>query len=98
MGWVDAAAGDRFAELELSVLVQGVVLTDDRRATADALAPLLPTLSVDDILTSPYSLIGTPTQIAEQLRERRQRLGISYLTVFEKDLDAMAAVMAELIT
>jgi probable F420-dependent oxidoreductase len=91
--WVLSAAGARFDQLELSTLVQGVTVTADRRATAEQLQPLLPALRVDDILASPYGLIGTPAQIAEQLRERRDRLGISYITVFEKDFDAMAAVI-----
>jgi probable F420-dependent oxidoreductase len=93
VGWVRAAAGDRLADLELSTLVQGVTLTGDRRATAEELRPLLPDLGVDDVLSSPFGWIGTPAQIAEQLAERRRRLGISYLTVFEKDLDAAAAVI-----
>jgi probable F420-dependent oxidoreductase len=91
--WVLTAAGPRFDELELSTLVQGVVLTDDRRAAAEQVQALVPTLRVDDILSSPYSLIGTPRQIADQLRERRDRLGVSYITVFEKDADAMAKVI-----
>jgi hypothetical protein len=51
---------------------------------------------VDEVLSSPYSLIGTVDQIAEQLTEQRERVGISYLTVFEKDTDAMAGVIARL--
>lgn len=91
--WVRRAAADRFDGLELSTLVQGVTITSDRRATAAELQPLLPALSIDDILSSPYGLIGTPEQIADQLLDRRERLGISYITVFEKDLDAMADVI-----
>ena len=91
--WVRTAVPERFDELELSTLVQGVTITADRRSTATELQPLLPALTVDDILSSPYGLIGTPQQIADQLVDRRERLGISYLTVFEKDLDAMAQVV-----
>ena len=91
--WVRDAAGERFDQLELSTLVQGVTITDDRRATAADLQPLLPALSVDDILRSPYGLIGTPAQIADQVRERRDRLGVTYLTVFEKDLEAAAQII-----
>ena len=94
VGWVRAAAGDRASRLELSTLVQGVTLTGDRRSTARALQPLLPSLSVDDILNSPYGLIGTAPQIADQLRRQREQLGISYITVFEKDLEAMSSVIA----
>jgi probable F420-dependent oxidoreductase len=96
VGWVKASAGDRFDQLELSVLVQGVTLTDDRAAVAAQLQQQVPTLSVDDILSSPYSPIGTANQIAEELAERRERLGISYITVFEKDMTAMTEVMAVL--
>ena len=91
--WVKTAAGDRFDQLELSALVQGVTITHDRRAAATEVQPLVPALTVDDILASRYSLIGTHEQIAEQLRDRRERLGITYLTVFEKDLDSMAKVI-----
>lgn len=45
---------------------------------------------------TPYSLIGTAEQIGGELAERRERLGISYITVFEKDLTAMTEVMAVL--
>jgi hypothetical protein len=32
----------------------------------------------------------------ETLRERRERYGISYLTVFERDMEAFAPVVAQL--
>jgi probable F420-dependent oxidoreductase len=93
VSWVLTAAGSRFDQLELSTLVQGVVLTDDRRGAAEQVQALVPRLHVDDILSSPYSLIGSHEQIADQLRDRRDRLGVSYITVFEKDADAMAKVI-----
>jgi probable F420-dependent oxidoreductase len=96
VGRVRDQAGDRFEQLELSVLVQGVTLTDDRRSVAEGLRERIPQLSVEEILSSPYSVTGTVNQIAEQLMERRERLGISYITVFEKDLVAMAEVIEEL--
>ena len=91
--WVRAAAAHRFDDLELSTLVQGITVTDDRLAAAAEVQPLLPTLTTDDILRSPYALFGTHRQIADQLSERRARLGVSYLTVFEKDLEPMARVI-----
>ena len=94
--WVRTAAGDRFASLELSTLVQGVTITGDRRASAREVQPLLPTLTVDELLTSPYSLIGTANQIADQLLEQRRELGVSYITVFERDFDAMVSIIERL--
>jgi probable F420-dependent oxidoreductase len=94
---VREAAGDRFDRLELQTLVQGVTLPDDRRAAAEQVQPLVPGLGIDEILASPYVLIGTVEEIAQQLRDRREKFGISYLVVFERDLDAMAEVRACLI-
>ncbi|WP_241779698.1 hypothetical protein [Streptomyces natalensis] len=48
------------------------------------------------VLDSPTLLIGTPAQMAEQLRERRERYGFSYITVLEPFLDAFAPVLEEL--
>ncbi len=41
-------------------------------------------------------VIGSVEQIADALRDRRQRLGISYPVVFEKDMESFAGVIARL--
>jgi len=68
-------AGSRFGSLELNALIQRVMVADDRRATAASLQAHLPAMSVDEILDSPFLLIGTYDQMAEALRERRDRFG-----------------------
>ena len=96
ISWVRAAAGKRFASLELSTLVQSVHLTE---SPADAIAAITaedPSLRTADLERSPYILIGSPAGIAEQLLERRERLGVSYVTVFEKDLGAFASIIERL--
>jgi probable F420-dependent oxidoreductase len=93
---VREAAGDRYDRLELNALVQRVVVTDDRRQAAEALARRWTQLDAEDILWSPYVLIGTVDQLVEDLRARRQRWGISYYIVFEPDRDAFAPVVARL--
>ena len=55
-----------------------------------------PSLRATDLDGSPYVLIGPVEAIAEQLAERRERLGVSYVTVFERDLEAFAPVIARL--
>lgn len=78
------AAGARFAELELSVLVQMVVITGDRHAAADRLiAERGWNATPEALLDSPFVLIGTVEEIAAQLRSYRERFGISYLAVFD---------------
>ncbi len=90
------AAGARFERLELSALVQRVIVTDDRRAGAEELTRRWPALGVDDILDSPFLLLGTLDEIAGQLVARRARWGISSYVIFEPSLDAFAPIVARL--
>ncbi len=78
---VREAAGDRFDSLELNALLQVVQVTSDRRAAAEAVAARVK-LAVDDILDSPFVLLGTHEQMAEQLLQHRDRFGVSYWVTF----------------
>ena len=90
------AAGARYERLELNALVQRVEVTDHRYTAAEELAGRWPQLSAAEILQSPYVLIGTVDQIVEDLQSRRERWGMSYYVVFERDMDAFAPVVARL--
>jgi probable F420-dependent oxidoreductase len=92
----EAAGEERHARIELNALVQRVVVTEDRRAVAEELARRWPELSTDEILQSPYVLVGTVEQMIEDLETRRQRWGISYYSVHEPYLDDFAPVVARL--
>lgn len=78
------AAGDRFDAIELNALIQFVVHTDDRQASAAELAAAFGGVSADYVLDSPFVLLGTHEQMAEQLAERQRRFGVSYWTVFDE--------------
>jgi probable F420-dependent oxidoreductase len=93
---VREAAGDRYDRLELSALVQRVVVTDNPRQAAEELASRWTQLSVEEILQSPYALIGTVDHLVEELSRRRDRWGISYYVIFEPYMDAFAPVVARL--
>jgi len=93
---VREAAGDRYDRLELNALVQRVVVTDDRRQCAEELTRRWRQLSADEILQSPYVLIGTLDQLVEDLQARRERWGISYYVIFEPYMDAFAPAVARL--
>jgi len=86
------AAGDRFPSLQLNTLVQSVVVTDNRRQAAEKMAGEWE-VTIDQLLESPLLLIGTIEQIVEQLHARRQRFGLSYITIFERDLASFAPVL-----
>jgi hypothetical protein len=53
----------------------------------------LPYLTAEQILDVPTLLIGTAAQIADTLRARRERYGISYVCVQERDMAAFAPVI-----
>ncbi|MGH7384154.1 MAG: TIGR03621 family F420-dependent LLM class oxidoreductase [Candidatus Rokuibacteriota bacterium] len=93
--WVRAAAGDRFDSLEIHALIQAVVVAERRTAAADRLASRFK-VARDVVLETVYVLLGTVEEICKTLRERRERYGISYLTVFERDMEAFAPVVARL--
>jgi probable F420-dependent oxidoreductase len=109
MAFVRACAADRADEIEWHLLVQAVVVTSDRRGAAEervaewrrsaeaALASdprAVPT--VEEMLETPYLLIGTPDEIAAQLRRSRKRWGFSYVTVHEPYMREFVPVIERL--
>src|SRR5215213_1904943 len=96
VAWVRGQAGGRFDQIELNALVQRVIVTDDRQQAAEELTARWTTLTTEEILQTPYLLIGTVEQMVEALQERRERWGFSYIVVHEWSLDALAPVVARL--
>ncbi|MGY4652137.1 TIGR03621 family F420-dependent LLM class oxidoreductase [Mycobacterium sp. URHB0021] len=84
IGIVREAAGNRFESIELNALIQFVVETDDRQASAAELAAAFGGISPQFVLDSPFVLLGTHEQMAEHLTERQRRFGVSYWTVFDQ--------------
>ncbi len=90
--WIKSQArARREGDLELNALVQAVVITDDRRSAAEALAADVEGLTVGDALATPFVALGTADEIAQHLLDCRQRWGISYYVV--REIDAFAPVM-----
>jgi probable F420-dependent oxidoreductase len=104
--WIHEAAGERSAELELNTLIQHVRVTDNRHQGVEEILAAYASWpsdlvvnvprSTEEILEAPYCLIGTVTQIVEQLQERRERYGISYITVHGGATEALAPVIERL--
>jgi probable F420-dependent oxidoreductase len=90
------AAPERFPNLEFNILLQRLVVTDDTRRASEELSREWTPLTPAEVLDTPCLLLGTIDTIVDALRERRERLGISYLVVFERDMEAFAPVVARL--
>ncbi|MGW4236254.1 TIGR03621 family F420-dependent LLM class oxidoreductase [Streptomyces sp. NPDC004749] len=89
-------AARRSSPAERNLLLQMVTVTTDRRAAVRDLLPHLPHLSVDEVLELPLLALGTVGQIADQLRELRERLGFSHFTVLDPYMEALGPVIEEL--
>ncbi|MFV1989871.1 MAG: TIGR03621 family F420-dependent LLM class oxidoreductase, partial [Acidimicrobiales bacterium] len=94
VAWVRDAAGDRFDDLELNLLVFGVSITDNPMGEAIQLSKLF-NVSPEMLLASPHVWIGSAEQIAEDLYEYRERWGFSYFCVQGDAMDATAAIVNE---
>jgi probable F420-dependent oxidoreductase len=95
LGWVKAAAGDRFPEIELMATIFVANVTDDRDSVAAAMAAGFES-EPRDVLEMPHFLIGTIDQMIEDLRIRRERFGISYFVLPDSAAESLAPVVERL--
>jgi alkanesulfonate monooxygenase SsuD/methylene tetrahydromethanopterin reductase-like flavin-dependent oxidoreductase (luciferase family) len=104
VAWVERMAGDRFPDLELQLLLLVVIITNHRRQAAAQLLQDIQNepiankdaMDIEELLESPYLLIGTVEQMAEQLLQRRQQLGISYISAFGDGVGPLSKVIERL--
>ncbi len=94
---VRSAASDagRLADIEMNVRVFMVFVTDDVDRALGTLSEFTgaPTEVIAD---SPFALVGPTGKIVDELRERRDRWGFSYIIVGQNDVEAFAPVVGEL--
>jgi probable F420-dependent oxidoreductase len=95
VAFVRNAAGARMDDLELNVFASRVEVTDNRKAAVEQLGAQLQ-LTTEQVEASNSFLFGSVESIVDQLQERRERLGISYVMVFAQVMDALAPVVARL--
>ena len=94
---VRAAADDagRADRIEMSIRTFMVFVTDDVTAAYDTLTQFTGA-PAEVIRESPFALVGPPAKLIEDLHERRERWGFSYVVVGQNDVDAFAPVVAAL--
>jgi probable F420-dependent oxidoreductase len=83
-------------DVELNVLVQAVVVTDDPVEAAEGVVQRAPYLTVEDVLATPYVWIGSVESICDNVRGYRERWGMSYFTIFDHFFDAAVPIVAAL--
>lgn len=95
IGWIKAAAGDRFDHLELGATVFVAIVTDDQKGMVERVSQGFG-MSVEETLQSPHALIGSVDQMADALQERRERFGFSYFAISGDGFAALAPVVNKL--
>ncbi len=97
LSWVRDGAGERFDQIELS-LIPTLVVTDDRIGTAVRLIAERgwDGVTVDDVLAMPSLLIGHVDEICATLCQRREEFGFSYYIVSDQIAEEFAPVVARL--
>ena len=90
-----AVAGGRLERIELNVIVFDARVTDLRRSLAESVSAWLGA-AVTAVLRTPFFLYGSRRSIVEDLLERRERLGISYIALPERAMRSFAPIVAEL--
>lgn len=88
-------AGGRMAQIELNIRAFLTNVTDDGPAARERLAGALG-VPVEMLETSPFALIGSPDELVEQLQQRREEYGFSYVIVGQDDVQKFAPVVAAL--
>jgi probable F420-dependent oxidoreductase len=95
VGWVQAAAGDRFADLVLHTRVSVAAITDDGGGRAAEQAPAHD-LSVEEFLASPHVLVGTLPELVDKLERLRNELGFSSFTLSHGAMEDLAPLVDRL--
>jgi alkanesulfonate monooxygenase SsuD/methylene tetrahydromethanopterin reductase-like flavin-dependent oxidoreductase (luciferase family) len=94
---VRQAAGERFEEIELS-MVASVIITDHRQEAAEKFARDRgwQAIAADEVLTMPAVFIGTVDYIVDEMQGRRERYGISYYVLFDQLIESVAPLVTRL--
>ncbi|MDP9070844.1 MAG: TIGR03621 family F420-dependent LLM class oxidoreductase [Actinomycetota bacterium] len=95
VAWVEEAAGERFAQLELHCHTAFCLVGANARATAEAMAPAFG-ITPEQALGVPVALVGGLEEICESLHQRREEYGFSYWSVPGDAFEAFAPVVARL--
>jgi probable F420-dependent oxidoreductase len=95
IGWVRDGAGDRFDDIEIEIGAYFTVVTDAREATLAKMAPMF-ALEPEHLGEHPHALIGSVDAICDQLIQRREKYGISYITFSGSVVEAVAPIVERL--
>jgi probable F420-dependent oxidoreductase len=94
--FVRSAAGDRFDQLELNLVITGVPRAGETIPNLSLTRRNAPDLSDEQLLAMHTVLSGSPREMADKLLALREKYGTTYFTVQDNHIENFANVIAEL--
>ena len=94
VGWIREAAADRWEQLEISIIVWEV--DPEFRTRTGPPPPRRHGISEEELPMSPHFLVGDTEEMVETVLARRERWGISYVTLPAEGLATCEPVIARL--
>jgi probable F420-dependent oxidoreductase len=95
LDYVRAAAGERFASLDIESSPYFVKVTDDNSGALTRLSAAIG-IPVEVLADHPNVLVGSVDQIVDTLQTRRDAMGINYVTVQQDRVESFAPVVHRL--
>jgi probable F420-dependent oxidoreductase len=96
VAWVREAAGDRYDDIEINLLVFVCVVTDDRSSMIEAMAPTFG-LPPEEVTGYPHVWVGNVDEICDHLVAARDRWDASYHVIQGAEaMQAAAPIVARL--
>ena len=93
--WIREGAGERFDDLEIEIGAYFTMVMDDPSPAIAGFAQMFG-LDEAELPRHPHVLMGNIDAICDELERRRDRFGISYVTVGAETMDAFAPVVNRL--
>ena len=94
IGWIREAAGERWAQLEINIALWEIDPEFHRRNGPPP--PRARGISEEELPLSPHYLVGDTEEMVDTLLARRERWGISYVTLPATALETLTPVIGRL--
>ncbi len=95
--WIRQTAGERFDELELSMVVTVEIARDrHQRAEQIILKRRWSGITAEQVLEMPSMLIGSMDQITEKIQVLREKYAFSYFVISDTCLETFAPIVTQL--
>jgi probable F420-dependent oxidoreductase len=97
LAWVLQAGGERLSALEFNVLCSKAAVSEHPLREVEGFVARWKQIgvpyTVEGVMASPHTLVGSAAQIAEKLERNREEYGFSYISIFDDDFESFAPVV-----